>query len=188
MSIFSTADEESLKLGYIIGLSCDLVQAKYKSKVHPTVVDQITRQLKEKQRNYFPVIVFEVEEEQYEAVENIHILEAAKRANMDFVWCMIVDENINRQVSIEKGELNRTLLKVQINSASEIEIKNALSYLKENKLTSHHIMPEKAAKAIIERRSNEAIKSLEDLRFLKEIKCGVGSATLNKIQQIVSLE
>lgn len=126
-------------------------------------------------RNFLPVIVKLLGEDSYEAIYNVQILEAARKAEVDFVWCIVVDDEILEQIKVESGEI----IRIPVLTSSEQDIIEVFDYIKEQKSGMRTLNSPKAAKAIVEKRSNAIIKSLN---FLTKERCGIGKATLEKIK------
>jgi hypothetical protein len=190
MSIFTEESIKTPELGYIISIPCQFVKGNAEN-THPAIIENIARKLKQEQKNYYPVIVLSTGEETYQAVRNVQILEAAKKANLDFIWCMVVDEEMNRQVTMEAGEINKDVIQVPVLSASEEEIKNALSYIKQEKLFDRisSIKPKEAAKAIVQKRNENKISTSQQLQAcLKKARCGIADKTFKKIENIFFLQ
>ena len=162
-----------IELGKVIRLP--LFQVAGNNEVHPALLNNLAKQIQKNERNYLPVIVKLVAEDSYEAIDNVQILEAARKAEVDFVWCIVVDDEILSQIQVESGKI----IRVPLLTASEQDIKEVLEYIKEQKSGVRTMNPEKTAKAIVEHRQKTTIKSLN---FLTQQRCGVGKATLEKIK------
>lgn len=180
MAIFDEDDSLlDFKLGQTLQIPCKFIEGI--SQAHPLLIKRLTAQMKKTGKNILPVIVQLLEEDSYEAIQNTQILEAARRANLDFVWCIVVDEEMLKQVLVELGEL----IRVPVLQASEAEIVEVLDYIKTKKIGPSIIQSQKAAKAIIAQREKGQIKNLQ---FLSKEKCGIGKVTLAKIAKFFPLE
>lgn len=180
MAIFDEDDSLlDFELGQTLQIPCKFVQGT--SQAHPVLIKNLTSQMKKTGKNILPVIVKLLEEDSYEALQNAQILEAARQANLDFVWCIVVDEEMLKQVLVESGEL----IRVPVLQASEAEIVEVLEYIKAKKIGTSIIQSQKAAKAIIAQRAKGQIKNL---KFLSKEKCGIGKVTLAKIAKFLPLE
>ncbi|MBD2578987.1 hypothetical protein [Oscillatoria sp. FACHB-1406] len=180
MALFE--DENSIldvEIGRVLRIPCKSVKGK--SDAHPVIVNNIAKQLKETGKNILPVMVQVLSEDKYEAVQNIQILQAAKQAKLDFVWCIVIKPEMLDLVRVEAGDIVR----VPILTALEKEIAEVLEYLKVQKAGLKAINPKKAAKAIVVQREKTKIKSLS---FLAKEKCGVGKAAIAKIKDSLVLE
>ena len=180
MALFD--EDESLldvELGQILRIPCKFVHGN--SDAHPALVKNLAKQMKTTGKNLLPVIVKILEEDNYQAVQNTQILEASRQANLDFIWCIIVNDQMLTQILVESGHI----IRVPILTASERDIVEVLEYIKTQKSGVSTINPQKAAKAIIEHRSNNKITSLA---FLNKQQCGIGRATLPKISDFLVIE
>ncbi len=162
-----------IELGKILCLP--LFQIAGNQEIHPALVKNLAKQIQKNERNYLPVIVKLLGEDSYEAIYNIQILEAARKAEVDFVWCIVVDDEILDQIKVESGEI----IRLSVLTASEQDIKEVLEYIKEQKYGVRTMNPEIAARAIVKQRDKTNLKSLN---FLTKERCGIGKATLEKIK------
>ncbi|MBD0345425.1 MAG: hypothetical protein ICV63_11520, partial [Coleofasciculus sp. Co-bin14] len=131
-------------------------------------------------KNILPVIVKVLEEDSYQAILNTQILDAARKLGFDFVWCIIVDDQMQSQVQIESGQV----LRINILTASEQEIVDILEYLQSHKPGLKTIKPKQAARAIVEYRKT---KTIPNLSFLTKQRCGIGKATKDKLSEFLVL-
>ena len=180
MAIFDEDDSLlDFELGQTLQIPCKFVEGV--SQTHPVLIKNLTAQMKKTGKNILPVIVKLLEEDSYEAIQNTQILEAARRANLDFIWCIVVDEQMLEQVLVESGEL----IRVPLLQASEKDIVEVLEYVKAAKIGPSIIQSEKAAKAIIAQREQGQLKNL---KFITKKKCGIGKVTLAKIAKFFPVE
>ena len=116
-----------IELGKILCLPLFQVQQVAGSqKSRPAVVKNLAKQIQKKQRNYLPVIVKLLAEDSYEAIYNVEILEAARKAKVDFVWCIVVDDEILDQIKVESGEI----IRLPVLTASEQDIAEVFVYIR----------------------------------------------------------
>jgi hypothetical protein len=189
-------DESSLDitLGQVLRLPCKFIQGK--SGADKAVLKSISQQLQATGKNILPVIVKALDEDDYQAVLNTQILDAAKLAKLDFVWCVVVNDQMQAQVQIESGQLPQSKAQVQIEPgelsqpqvnllrASEREITEAFEYIKAHRKGFEKIKPQQIAKTIIEQRKTKKPKSLS---FLTNLKCGIGKAKVPALSEFLVL-
>ncbi len=166
------------ELGKVIRLPLFEVQGN--QEVHPALLKNLAKQIKRNEQNFLPVIVKLLGEDSYEAIYNVQILEAARKAEVDFVWCIVVDDEILDQIKVESGEI----IRLPVLTASQQDIKEVLEYIQEEKSGVRTMNPEIAARAIVEQREKTNIKSLN---FLTKKRCGIGTKTLEKIKPYLVL-
>lgn len=154
-------------LGQVIRIPCKFIKGK--SDAQAIVIKAIAAELEATGRNVLPVIVQMTGEDRYQAVLNAQILDGARQAKRDFVWCIVVDKQMHNQALVETGGV----VKVDIVTASEQEIIALFDYLKTQSKGFSGVDPKKAAKAIVEYRGAKKITSLN---FLSKLKCGIGAA------------
>lgn len=166
------------ELGKIIKLP--LFDVRGSEVVHPALLKNLAKQIKTNEQNFLPIIVKLLGEDSYEAIYNVQILEAARKAEVDFVWCIVVDDEMLDQIKVESGEV----IRIPILTSSEEDILEVFDYIKQQKSGMRTLDSQKAARAILEKRSNGVIKSLN---FLTKEKCGIGKVTLEKIKPYFTL-
>ena len=153
-------------LGELQRIPCQFIESKAK-KNNPLLVKSLARTLGGPKKNILPVIVKPIAEDHYEAVFNNLILEAAQYAKLDFVWCIPVDDELQAQVADESGQI------FQINAltATEKELIEALTYIKNSDAALKTIDPAKVAKVIVAART----PAWKDLKPLTKLSCGIGA-------------
>jgi hypothetical protein len=103
-------DESSLDitLGQVLRLPCKFIQGK--SGADKAVLKSISQQLQDTGKNILPVIVKALDEDDYQAVLNTQILDAARLAKLDFIWCIIVNDQMQTQVRLSLGSCRPRLM------------------------------------------------------------------------------
>ena len=105
MSIFEDSPLNELVLGEIVRIPCEFIQPSVKQKFNTAILKNTTAKLKQSGKNILPIFIKQVDEEEYEAIYNTLVLEAAKRAKLDFVFCIAIDDAMESQLLLEVGEL-----------------------------------------------------------------------------------
>lgn len=159
----------SVSLGQILRLPCKFIKGK--SNTPQIVLKTIAQELTSTGKNVLPVIVQYLGEDKYQAILNTQIVEAARSAKLDFVWCIVVDQKMQSQIAVELGQVLRT----SAATASQQELIDTLEYIRDHKPGFNKIDPQKVAGIIIEYRET---KSLTNLNFLAKAKCGIGKAKI----------
>ncbi|AFZ00596.1 Rho termination factor N-terminal domain-containing protein [Calothrix sp. PCC 6303] len=120
-------------------------------------------------RNWVPVIVKEIAEDEYQVIGNSFVYAIAEEVNLERVWCIVTDssDKTSELTSILTGEL---IPKVNLSTATRDEIQSALEYLIEKPNTEL-----KGIKlAIATNRIDEAPRqSWENLEPITNLKCGI---------------
>jgi hypothetical protein len=120
-------------------------------------------------RNWVPVIVKEIEQDQYEVIGNSFVYAIALEAGLERVWCIVADssETTFELTRILTGELKP---KVNLSTASRDEIQAALQYLIEK--PNSELKGVKVA--IATNRIDEAARaSWVSLEPITKLKCGI---------------
>ena len=151
---------------------------------HEVLITNIALHMKKTNKNFLPVIVKEIEENHYESCLNTPVLEAARLANLDFIWCIIVDSDLLQQIEVESGKV----IRIPLLSASEDDIIDLIEYVKKDERYSRSISrldSQKTAKAIVKKREEN---KLHNLKFLTQEKCGFGDKTLSIFKEYLLIE
>ena len=159
----------STPLGQVLRLPCKFIQGK--SSADAIVINAIAAELAISGKNVLPVMVKLLKEDKYTAVFNNQILIAAQQAKLDFVYCIVVDDEMAAQLKVEAGKT----IKVNLSQASEVELIAAFENIKANIAAFNKIEPLAIAQAIIKYRATDRINNLT---FLTKLKCGIGKTKL----------
>jgi hypothetical protein len=79
-------------------------------------------------RNWVPVIVREVAEDEYEVIGNAFVYAIAEEARLERVWCMVTDSS-ERTIELTKILTCELIPKINLSTATRDEIQSALRYL-----------------------------------------------------------
>jgi hypothetical protein len=168
-----------LPLGQVLRLPCKFIKGK--SEGQQIVIKAIAQELKTAGKNIVPVIVRLISENKYQVILNDQILEAARQAKLDFVWCIVVNKAMQSQVEIETGQV----LRINVLIASEQDLLAMFEFIKTQKTGFSKINPEKVAAAIVQHRDTN---KLTNLTFLTKLGCGIGKAKLAALSENLVLE
>lgn len=184
MAIFHEEEfENEIPLGQVLRLPCQFIKGK--SNVAAKQIEAIAEQLSKTEKNILPIVVKLLEEDNYQSVFNTQILDGARLAKKDFVWCIIVDEPMLEQIQVEAGlVITPPTVATNIVLASEQEIQEALERIKAQQPSFDKVDPLKAAKAIIEYRKT---KKPKNLIFLTALKCGIGRAKIPLVSDFLTV-
>ncbi len=168
MTIFQEEEfSNEIELGQVLRLPCKFIQGK--SNVPPKQIEAIAEQLSKTEKNILPIVVKPLDEDNYQSVFNTQILDGARLAKKDFVWCILVDEPMLAQVQIEAGlVIAQPTAATNILVASEQEIQEALQRIKAQQPSFDKVDSLKTAKAIVEYRKT---KKPKNLTFLTTLNC-----------------
>ncbi|PSB42330.1 hypothetical protein C7B67_25470 [filamentous cyanobacterium Phorm 6] len=184
MALFQEEEfSNDITLGQVLRLPCQFIQGK--SNVATKQIEAIAQQLSKTEKNILPVVVKLLEQDNYQSVFNTQILDAARLAKKDFIWCILVDESMLVQVQIEAGLVIAPPIEVtKILVASEQEIKEALERIKAQQPSFDKVNSLKTAKAIVEYRKTNKPKNLT---FLTTLRCGIGRAKIPVISDFFTI-
>ena len=148
-------------------------------KTHIAVVNAIAERLKSNERNFLPLIVEQIDEDEYEVLFNSHVLEAAQKAELDFVWCILADEARRKQIEVEAKQR----FEVKIITASEKTIAEMLDYIKSVDPSFRQIDVAQAAKAIVQSRKPD----WKSFRPITKLRCKIGERKLVALKNYFSI-
>lgn len=153
---------------------------KGKSDTSPIVISAIASQLQTIRKNVLPVMVRATSDDQYQAIFNIHILEAARQAKLDFIWCIAVDAEMQTQLQVEIGQR----VQVSLRTASEKTLCDAIDYARSQVPSLSKLNAAMIARAIVEyRKTNEP----KNLTFLTKLRCGIGKTKLPQLSEYLAI-
>ncbi|MGL4882339.1 MAG: hypothetical protein ACRC8K_14950 [Waterburya sp.] len=158
-------------IGKYLRIPCKKITNKNQSQFHSVIIDAIAEKLKTNQRNFLPLIVKEIDEEKYEVLLNDHVLEAANKAQLDFVWCIMADEQRGKQIEVE----SRQRFEINLLTASEKTIAEMFDYIKSIDSKFSQINPQEVARIIVENRSNQ----WKSFKPLTKLRCKIGRQKLD---------
>jgi hypothetical protein len=166
----------SKPLGQILRLPCKFIKGE--TDTSPMIISAITNELKQVGRNIMPIIVRQSAEDRYKTVSNAHILMAARQAKLDFVWCIVIDESMEKQLHVEMGKV----VQVNLKTSTEKELASFFEFVRSNEKGFGKIQPGIIAKLIAKYRQEYQLK---DLIFLTKLKCGLGKAKLPQLKPYI---
>jgi len=184
MALFQEEEfSNDIPLGEVLRLPCQFIQGK--SNVPAKQIEAIAQQLSKTEKNILPIVVKPLDEDNYQSVFNTQILDGARLAKKDFVWCILVDEPMLAQVQIEAGlVIAQPTAATNILVASEQEIQEALQRIKAQQPSFDKVDSLKTAKAIVEYRKT---KKPKNLTFLTTLKCGIGKAKIPLVSDFLTV-
>jgi len=184
MALFQEEEfSTEIPLGQVLRLPCQFIQGK--SNVAAKQIEAIAEQLSKTEKNILPIVVKPLDEDNYQSVFNTQILDGARLAKKDFVWCIIVDEPMLEQIQIEAGlVITPPTVATNIVVASEQEIQEALERIKAQQPSFGKVDALNAAKAIMEYRKT---KKPTSLNFLTTLKCGIGKAKIPLVSDFLTV-
>jgi len=135
-------------------------------------------------RNWVPVIVKEIGEDQYEVIGNPFIYAVAEEAGLEKVWCIIADSK-DETVELTKVLSGEVTPKIDLSTATRDDIKAALQYLIEKPGTELKSLKLLIATDRIDEAPRQYWKTLEPIT---KLKCGITSGKkLNALKEVFYL-
>lgn len=135
-------------------------------------------------RNWVPVIVKEIGEDQYEVIGNSFIYAVAEEAGLEKVWCIIADSK-EETVELTKVLSGEVTPKINLSTATRDEIKAALQYLIEKPGTEFKSVKLLVATDRIDEAPRQYWKTLDPIINLK---CGITKGKkLNALKEVFYL-
>lgn len=135
-------------------------------------------------RNWVPLIVKEIGEDQYEVIGNSFIYAVAEEAGLEKVWCIIADSK-DETVELTKILSGEVTPKINLSTATRDEIKAALQYLIEKPGTDLKSVKLLVACDRIDEAPRQYWKTLDQITTLK---CGITKGKkLNALKEVFYL-
>jgi hypothetical protein len=136
------------------------------------------------ERNWVPVIVKEIGQDQYQVIGNTFIYAVAEVAGLEKVWCIIADESEETKQLTQI--LSREIIpKINLSTASYDEIKDALQYLIEQPGTVLKGVKLSTATTRIDEAPRQYWTSLDPIT---KLKCGITKGKkLKALETVFSL-
>jgi hypothetical protein len=135
-------------------------------------------------RNWVPVIVKEIGEDQYEVIGNSFIYAVAEEAGLEKVWCIIADSS-DETVELTKVLSGEVTPKINLSTATRDEIKAALQYLIEKPSTDLKSIKLLVATDRIDEAPRQYWKTLDPIT---KLKCGITTGKkLNALKEVFYL-
>jgi Rho termination factor, N-terminal domain len=120
-------------------------------------------------RNWVPVIVKEIEEDQYEVIGNSFVYAIAESVGLERVWCIVADSS-ERTFEVTRILTGELIPKVNLSTASRDEIRAALQYLIEKPDSDLKGLKLAIATNLID---EAARKSWQNFEPIIKLKCGI---------------
>lgn len=159
------------EIGTLLHLYLDEIELKEPIETHPFLINNGAKAINEaKGRNWIPLVVKQIDSDQYEVIANSFIFVCAQEAGLKKVWCLIADNSLITEESA-KILAQEKIAKIDLATASREEIKLGLDYLIKrsiNPLVSVNI-------ATATERIDQANRSLwrANLAEIPDLKCGI---------------
>jgi hypothetical protein len=135
-------------------------------------------------RNWVPLIVKEIGEDQYEVIGNSFIYAVVEEAGLEKVWCIIADSS-DETVELTKVLSGEVVPKINLSTATRDDIKAALQYLIEKPGTDLKSVKLLVATDHIDEAPRQYWKTLEPITNLK---CGITKGKkLNSLKEVFYL-
>ncbi len=135
-------------------------------------------------RNWIPVIVQEIGEDQYEVIGNSFIYAVAEEAGLDKIWCIIADSS-DETTELTKVLSGESAPKINLSTATRDEIKAALQYLIEKPDSVLKSVKILVATNRIDEAPRQYWKTLEPIT---KLKCGITKGIkLNALNEVFYL-
>lgn len=168
----------AIPLGELIRVPVKFIKGK--SDLPSIVIQAISVQLQTTGKNLLPVVVKLLGEDKYQATINTQILDAARLAKLDFIWCIVVNDAMHSQMQIETGQS----IQINVLTASEKSIAEVLEIARSRNPSLSKLNSALIARSICEHRKTNQPKNLV---FLTKLRCGVGKTKLPLLSEYLSL-
>lgn len=157
-------------IGHLMCLYLDYIEPKKNTKESIFLVSATANLINQGDgRNWLPLIVKKIGQDQYELIANTFGYQVAKEANLEKVWCIIADDS-QKTEEISQILTGEKIPKINLSTASKKEITQAIEYLLN--------LPEKPLKRVnksqlIDRLANTPRKYLQNFNYIPRLNCGI---------------
>ncbi|VEP16724.1 Rho termination factor [Hyella patelloides LEGE 07179] len=157
-------------VGNLMYLDLDIIESGDVTNTSEYLINATAKELSNTDgRNWIPLIVKEIAEDEYQIIGNYFVYAVAEAAGLEKVWCIIAD-NSEATEKVTKMLAGEAIPKINLSTASRDEIKSALEYLVEQPNTNL-----KGVKIpVATNRIDEAPRQYwQDLSPITNLKCGI---------------
>lgn len=172
-------------IGNLLCLPFDEISPGKPTEVHDFLIQESARLLRKSQRNWVPLVVKEVQPDNYEVIGNTYVYEAIAEAGLEKAWCILADD------SLDTAEVTAVLAqdatpRVNLSNASSQQISAALDYL----IKQPGSILNKVNIASATSRIDEAPRQYwQTLKPITKLKCGITEGKkLKVLEEIFYLE
>ncbi|MDJ0616822.1 MAG: Rho termination factor N-terminal domain-containing protein [Calothrix sp. MO_192.B10] len=135
-------------------------------------------------RNWVPVIVKEIGEDEYEVIGNAFVYAIAEEVGLERVWCIVADSS-DRTLELTQILTGELIPKVNLSTATRDEIQAALRYVIEKPNSGLSGVKLAIATNRIEEAPRQLWQSLEPIT---KLKCGITKGKkLNALKEVFYL-
>lgn len=161
-------------IGHLMCLYLDYIEPKKNTKESNFLVSATANLINQGDgRNWLPLIVKKIGQDQYELIANTFGYQVAKEANLEKVWCIIADDSQETE-EISQILTGEKIPKINLSTASKEEIIQAIEYLfslSNSELKSINRYKQK----LIDNISNAPTRKYwQNFKSLGDLKCGIG--------------
>lgn len=172
-------------IGNLLCLPFDEISPGKPTEVHDFLIQESARLLRKSQRNWVPLVVKEIQPDNYEVIGNTYIYEAIAEAGLEKAWCILADD------SLDTAEVTAVLAqdaipRVNLSNASSQQISAALDYL----IKQPGSILSRVNVASATSRIDEAPRQYwQTLKPITKLKCGITAGKkLKVLEEIFYLE
>ena len=172
-------------VGNLMCLPFDNIEPGDPTDAHEYLIKS-TANLLGSDRNWVPLIVEEVDVEQYKVVGNSFVYAVAAEAEAKEIWCIILDPS-PEAIALTKALAGELTPKTNLSTANRDEIAAALDYLKSQPNTP--LKGVNLASAIAGVDEAPGRQYWENLKLIPKLKCGItGGKKLKALEKVFYLE
>ena len=115
-------------IGNLLCLPFDEIEPGLPTNAHDFLIQASARLLRQSQRNWVPLVVKEVQRDQYEVIGNAYIYAAIEEAGLSKAWCIVADDSAET-AEVAAVLAQDSLPQVNLSQASREQIAAALDFL-----------------------------------------------------------
>jgi hypothetical protein len=115
-------------VGNLLCLPFDEILPGNPTEVHDFLIQESAYLLRKSQRNWVPLVVKEIQPDQYEVIGNAYIYEAIAEAGLEKAWCVLAD-NSPETAEVASVLAQDVVPRINLSKASSRQISAALDYV-----------------------------------------------------------
>lgn len=167
-------------VGNLLCLPFDEIQPGKPTDAHDFLIQESAHLLRQSGRNWVPLVVKEIQPEQYEVIGNAYIYEAIAEAGLEEAWCILADDSAET-AAVAAVLAQDTLPRINLSKASRQQISTALDYLVKQPGTLLKGINVASATSRIDEAPRKYWKTLQPIT---KLKCKITSSKLKALEKV----
>lgn len=170
-------------IGNLMCLPLEEIKPGVPTEAHEYLIYSTAKLLRETQRNWVPLVVQEIGEDEYQVIGNSFIYAVVAEAGLSEVWCVVADREPDTVLSVQ-ALAQEIIPKTNLSIASRDEIKSGLDYL----ISQPDSLLKGVNLATATNRIDEAPRKYwKDLKPITKLGCRITSSKIKALDKVFYL-